>query len=50
MADFKLRRLSMKRILFALAAVAILAIGGFALSTSAHADGAQGPSCTSDKC
>ena len=29
----------MKRILFALAAVAVLAGGGFALSTSAHADG-----------
>lgn len=40
----------MKRFLFTLAAVALLAVGGFALSSSAHADGAQGPSCTSDKC
>jgi hypothetical protein len=40
----------MKRILFALAAVAVLAIGGFALSTSAHADGATPGGCAGDKC
>lgn len=41
----------MKRILFVLAAFAVLAIGGFALSTSAHADGSGGsPACSGDKC
>lgn len=51
--DFKLRRSPMKRILFALAAVAVLAVGGIALSHSAHADGGSGgagQSCSGPNC
>lgn len=41
----------MRRILFTLAAVAVLAAGGFALSMPAHADTGTGtPSCGSANC
>lgn len=41
----------MKRILFILAAVAVLAAGGFALSSSAHADGqGAGTQCSGNNC
>ena len=42
----------MKRVLFILAAVAVLAAGGFALSSSAHADNTPGggPQCGTPNC
>ena len=41
----------MKRIFFALVACAILVVGGFVLSTYAHADdGGAGAQCASNKC
>lgn len=43
----------MKRVLFVLAAIAILAAGGFAMAPSAHADGGSGggtPQSGSSKC
>lgn len=45
-----LRRLPMKRFLFVLAAIAVVAVGGFAMSTSAHADNTGSPSCSTSNC
>ena len=39
----------MKRILFALAAIAVLAVGGFVMAPSAHPDDNQG-SCSGPRC
>ena len=39
----------MKRVLLAVVAIAILAVGGFVILTSAHADDGQG-SCGTNNC